>query len=286
MLKWVGSKRSSAQEIVEVIGRGGEPPFLWVPFGGMCNVARATRVEGWDCPVVVCDTNAALIGFHQSVQQNPKGLSAALQGLPFSAVSEPGWRSVYEDVRATYNQLKERCSSPADFQDPALTARFAFIVLTGFNGLYRENSKGGCNTPSGRYSRVFPPTLPLLKEVSAQLSAFRFHCSDFRDVMDCPARGDAVYLDPPYWPLKKSSFTSYSRFGFSLSDQRALAASARALRGRGVAVTASQADTPDARAEWLHGGWDHRTLQISRAVNSKATKRGKVPELLVWTAYG
>jgi len=89
-----------------------------------------------------------------------------------------------------------------------------------------------------------------------------------------------VYLDPPYVPLSKTaSFTAYASQGFGPADQVRLAEELGALRERGVLAMLSNADTEETRA--LYAGFAIHVVEAPRAINSDATKRGGVSEIVV-----
>ncbi|HVB72369.1 MAG TPA: DNA adenine methylase, partial [Ktedonobacteraceae bacterium] len=91
---------------------------------------------------------------------------------------------------------------------------------------------------------------------------------------------DFVYFDPPYLPLSKTaSFTGYTKDAFSVGQQAELAALARQLTGRGVLVMLSNSNSPVIRD--LYRDFRLNEVWASRAVNSKADLRGKIPELVI-----
>ncbi|MGN6893318.1 Dam family site-specific DNA-(adenine-N6)-methyltransferase, partial [Neisseria sp. P0015.S009] len=105
-----------------------------------------------------------------------------------------------------------------------------------FNGLCRYNSKGCFNVPFGRYkSPYFPETeMQAFVQKSERID---LTCSDFQTALDAAEDGDTIYCDPPYAPLSEtSSFTSYSKSGFDLDEQKRLAETAKqtARRAHGI----------------------------------------------------
>jgi DNA adenine methylase len=93
--------------------------------------------------------------------------------------------------------------------------------------------------------------------------------------------GDFVYLDPPYVPISRTaSFTGYAG-GFTMVDQQRLADLLRRLSGRGVPAVLSNSDCAETRRLYL--GLPSQSLPARRAINSVASRRGPVAELLVRT---
>lgn len=163
-------------------------------------------------------------------------------------------------------------------------ARLIYLNKTCFNGLYRENSKGYFNVPMGRYKnpKICDPLT--LRLASTALQTTRVLCSPFSTILQqAHTRQDFVYFDPPYHPISAtSSFTGYNRYGFKAHDQRQLQRTFASLAQRGVQVMLSNSDCPLIRE--LYAEFYIHSIQASRAINSKAQRRGKVAELLI-TSY-
>jgi DNA adenine methylase len=103
---------------------------------------------------------------------------------------------------------------------------------------------------------------------------------DFAQVVKHARKGDFVYFDPPYVPLSDTSaFTSYAAGGFGPEDQQRLGEVVGELSKKGVLVMLSNSDTPAVRA--IYGGYRMDIVTASRSINSRATGRGKVREVVV-----
>jgi DNA adenine methylase len=104
---------------------------------------------------------------------------------------------------------------------------------------------------------------------------------DFEAVVEKAKHGDFVYFDPPYVPLSTtSSFTSYTSNGFGDAEQTRLRDTARRLKERGVHVLLSNSSAPSVRKLYADG-FDIVQVSATRVVNSKATARGAIVELLI-----
>lgn len=163
-------------------------------------------------------------------------------------------------------------------------ARLIYLNKTCFNGLYRENSKGEFNVPMGRYKNPKICNPELLYAVSEAVQSADIQVKPFEAVLE-QAQGsqDFVYFDPPYYPLTATSnFTAYSRYAFSELDQVRLRDVFAQLAERGVKVMLSNSDCPLIRD--LYRDFNLHPILASRAINSNAKKRGKIPELLI-TSY-
>jgi DNA adenine methylase len=170
--------------------------------------------------------------------------------------------------------------------DPSLlglterAARTVFLNKTGFNGLYRVNAKGQFNVPFGLYTNPKICDAENLRACSTVLAGVFLQTLDFWEALRRTSEGDFVYLDPPYVPVSKTSnFTGYAKGGFNEDEQRRLASAFRKHAERGVLLMLSNSNTQLVRE--LYEGFDIQEVQAPRAVNSKASGRGKVTELVI-----
>ncbi|MBD2122134.1 DNA adenine methylase [Trichocoleus sp. FACHB-262] len=162
-------------------------------------------------------------------------------------------------------------------------ARLIYLNKTCFNGLYRENSKGNFNVPIGRYKNPGICNAELLRSVSLALRSTVIVIKPFEAILDCANREDFVYFDPPYYPVSSTSnFTAYSRYAFNQEHQIRLRDVFVKLASRGVKVMLSNSDCEFIRE--LYAGFNIHAIAAARSINSKASKRGKITEVLV-TSY-
>jgi DNA adenine methylase len=221
------------------------------------------------------------------VRDRPEEVIDALREL------ESGYRGAGEEH---FYRIRDREFNPArhDGQPPeAYTPRLAAMLIylnrTGFNGLFRLNSKGGFNVPHGRYVN---PRICDERNVRAVASALgrpgvRIRRASFDAVLEEAEAGDFVYFDPPYAPLTATSiFTSYTAGGFGSADQRRLRDVAVALARRRSHVLLSNSTAPEI-AE-LYDNEPMRDLGVRahrvparRAINSDAQARGAIDEYLI-----
>ena len=151
-----------------------------------------------------------------------------------------------------------------------------------FNGLYRVNKKGLFNAPFGRYD---DPTIcdePNIRAASEALSDANIHHVDFEKVCKTARKGDVVYCDPPYLPLSTTSnFTAYTSDGFSLGDHERLRDAMLDMGRRGVIALLSNCAAPAIRDLYSGRRFKVEEVKAPRSINSDASKRGDVKELLI-----
>jgi len=89
-----------------------------------------------------------------------------------------------------------------------------------------------------------------------------------------------VYLDPPYDPVSDtSSFTGYSRGGFSREEQIRLRECCDELHKRGLKFMLSNSATDFIKEQYA--AYHITIMKAKRAINSNGTKRGEVAEVVV-----
>lgn len=266
-LKWAGGKGQLLHELVPraragLTGSGYHEPFL----GGAALFFELRALGLLPPRVALSDGNLNLVTVYVAVRDDVEPLIALLTGHKARHGKEH-----YYAVRADV---------PAD--PIARAARFIYLNKTCFNGLYRENAKGEYNVPMGAYTNPEVCDARNLRAASAALAGVEIRCADFGAVEERVQPGDFVYFDPPYDPLSKTaSFTAYAKGGFGEAEQTRLAQLVGRLADRDVNVLLSNSMTPLVRA--LYRGFTLETVRASRAVNSRADRRGKIEEALVST---
>jgi len=161
-------------------------------------------------------------------------------------------------------------------------ARMVYLNKACFNGLYRVNSKGYYNVPSGRKTTVNAFALDNMEHLYDYFSNNQISImnADFEKVALKAEEGDFVYFDPPYdtWE-DKNSFTSYSKNTFGKDEQVRLAKLYRKLDERGVKLMLSNHNT--AFINELYEGFNIHEIEAKRIINSKASGRGNVMEVII-----
>ena len=179
--------------------------------------------------------------------------------------------------------LKVRAQDPITLTPLNVASRFIFLNRTCFNGMYRVNSKGGFNVPYGKYTNPLICDEVNLRKASKALKNVEIANQDYKEVLKKAKKGDFIYFDPPYYPVSKtSSFTSYTKEAFLDREQAELRDTFVELHKRGCFVMLSNSDTPFINDIYSEPkGLRITKVEAGRAINSDATKRGKITEVLV-----
>ncbi|MBS3922935.1 MAG: DNA adenine methylase [Nitrosarchaeum sp.] len=181
--------------------------------------------------------------------------------------------------------LKVRAKDSKKLSDIEIASRFIFLNRTCFNGMYRVNSSGQFNVPFGKYSNPLICDEDNLRKVSKALQNVEIKHQDYKEVLKKARKGDFVYFDPPYFPVSKTaSFTTYTNEAFLEKEQIELRDTFLELDKRGCFVMLSNSDTPFINKIYSEAKGAHITITkvlAGRAINSNASKRGKITEVLV-----
>ncbi|MGQ0736997.1 MAG: DNA adenine methylase [Acidobacteriota bacterium] len=290
-LKWAGGKRQLLPTLRRyypaTIGQYFEP-FLGsgAVFFDLWNVGRLTGRRVW-----LTDFNADLIGCYWQVRDRVDEVIHQLTNL--AAGHALGGPAHYYDVRdARFNPRRERWratgASPAAY-GADLAAMLIYLNRTGYNGLFRQNARGHLNVPAGRYANPRIADADLLRAVSTVLRRPEITLSHepFDHLLEDARSGDFAYFDPPYAPITTtSSFHAYTPGGFGDADHDRLHTVATTLAERGVWVLLSNSTAPRIVRLYATGpasraGLRSERVRARRAINSRASSRGAIDELLV-----
>lgn len=165
---------------------------------------------------------------------------------------------------------------------PVRAARMIYLNKACFNGLYRVNSKGFFNVPSGKKKSVKTYDEENMMGIRSyfQNNDITITNVDFEEAVSTAHPKDFIYFDPPYdtWE-DKDSFTSYSKDSFTKESQARLAKVFTELSKLGVYVMASNHNTAYIRE--LYKNFDIHVVDAKRMINSNPNGRGCVEEVII-----
>jgi DNA adenine methylase len=291
LLKWAGGKR----QLLPVFGRFYPERFgrYIEPFVGSAAVFfdlhGAGRLAGHGA--LLADRNPDLIGCYLMVRDEVDRVLAVLARLERRHARDGV--GCYYEVRDRFNVHRARRGVDAGVAayTPALAAMLIYLNRAGFNGLFRLNASGAFNVPAGRYARPRIHDPSLLRTVQSALAGpgVVLRHSAYEDTVAEAKAGDLLYLDPPYAALSRTSaFGAYTAAPFTGDDQRALCRAVGELAVRGCHVMLSNSSAPDIVALYreaartnLGAGLALWEVHARRAINSRASSRGHVAEVLL-----
>ncbi len=285
-VKWVGGKSKLIKEIVDTLPAdfaqrdnityiepfvGGGAVLFWM-LQNYPNISRA----------VINDINPDLTSTYRVIKEQPNELIEFLSDIEkeyFSIVEEGQRKEFFLSHRERYNY-----NSTDSIERAGL---FIFLNRTCFNGLYRVNKKGYFNVPFGRYSNPKICDKETILADSELLQRVEILTGDFSQTLEYATENTIFYFDPPYKPISiTSSFTTYSKEDFDDSDQIRLSEFCKAVCQVGHPFVLSNSDTKScdfqsAFFDNLYAMFDIKRISAPRMINSKASGRGKISEILV-----
>ncbi|HHE46012.1 MAG TPA: DNA adenine methylase [Candidatus Moranbacteria bacterium] len=273
-VKWVGGKRQLLKQFKELdlyppAGFDPKKNTYFEPFVG----GGAVFFDLLPQKAVLSDMNAELIIAYNVIENDLDKLIKKLK----------------EHKRKNNKKyfLKIRSQNLNRLTDVSIAARFIYLNRTCFNGLYGVNLRGGFNTPYGKYKNPLIVDENNLRKIAKVLQGIDVLNQDYKETVKGAKKGDFVYFDPPYAPLSPtSSFTSYTKDGFGEQQQIELRDTFYKLHKRGCYVMLSNSNSDFINK--IYGELRKKDKQIkitklgaNRMINSNASKRGKIKEVLV-----
>ena len=233
--------------------------------------------------VYINDNNKELINTFTVVRDKCSALILELKNIQeeYSKLNITQQQEYYYQKRDEFNNILLN-------EDTAIIKAVLFIFLnrTCFNGLYRVNKAGKFNVPAGKYKNPLICDEKNLSKISSLLQSVKIQSCDYHDVESFADSFTFVYIDPPYRPLNKASFTSYTEEQFTDKDQIELAGFFKTLSDKGTKIMLSNSDPwnvdyEDKFFDELYKDYNIQRITAVRNINSKADKRGNVTELLI-----
>jgi len=270
-LKWVGGKRQLLSTIRKYrpqrVGHYHEP-FL----GG-----GAVFLDMQPQKATINDLNGELINCYAVIRDKPEELLEHLK--EHKNTSEYFYNLRGLDRDSSFHQLNE----------VERASRIIYLNKTCYNGLFRVNSQGQFNAPFGDYKNPKYANDVVIRALSLYLNQadIEMLSVNYEQAVLNARKNDFVYLDPPYDPVSDTaSFTGYNLNKFDKREQRELKQLCDELSQRECKVLLSNSDTAFIRD--LYGDSNIYTIvaiEANRNINSVATGRGKISELLIYNNY-
>jgi DNA adenine methylase len=292
ILKWAGGKRQLLplleEHFPQLLREGGVRTYA-EPFIGGAAVYLHVMQRYRPAAARISDSNPDIINLYLVVRDRLDALLETLSGLEaaYLAADGPGREARYYANREAFNAARLDAAGREVAPAVPRAAYFAFLNKTCFNGLTRYNKKGLFNVPFGKYANPTICDADNLRAFSRVLRGTEIRRCDFEAATRDVRGGDFLYYDPPYRPISRtSSFTAYTAEDFNDAEQVRLAATYRRLHGCGVLQLLSNSDPrngdpDDAFFDELYAGFAIARVSAARMINSVASKRGPVTELLI-----
>ena len=292
-LKWVGGKRQLLEQfetLYPIELKLKSIKNYYEPFVGggavFFDVAQNYEIEN----AFLYDINDELILTYKVIQKDVYKLIEFLHRYEkqYKKLNEEKRKEFYYELRDNFNLQRFNIDYNKYSENwiPRV-AQTIFLNKTCFNGLFRFNSKGGFNSPMGRYKNPKILDEPNLLNVSKLLEIATIKKADFQEVKNDIKNNSFIYFDPPYRPISKtSSFTSYSKFNFKDDQQLQLASLFYELDQQGHKLMLSNSDPKNTNPdddffETIYSNFNITRVDAKRSINANGNKRNSIKEIVV-----
>lgn len=270
-IKWAGGKTQLLPELTKNLPSVTKYAEPFVGGGAfLCYMINHFSLN----EIYISDANERLINVYKTIIETPDELVENLIWLEksYNDADDEGKEQLYYAIRTEYNIFSGGACD---------AAKFIFLNKTCFNGLYRVNKKGEFNVPWGKKKSVYFDYRNIYV-LSDKLTGAVLG-SDYKQSFAFADEHTLTYFDPPYRPIVKQSFTSYTENGFDDDKQIELAEFAKNLKGKVMLSNSDPKNTnPDDNFfDDLYKDFNIRRVMARRNINSKGDGREPVTELII-----
>lgn len=248
VLKWVGGKNQIMSNIQKKIPHDIDIYYeLFVGGGSVFITLLKNNNSTYNIKkFIINDKNKYLINMYKVILNNHLDLISELEKLEnnlsnFNEVKYKPRENIipsdnfdeikskkeyYYFIRKKFNKKKNNTNDNNNLIK--ISSYFIFLNKVGFRGLYRENKNGNFNVPYGNYKNPNIVNKNNILELNKLFTTnnIEFLNKDFNDVIqetdeyNNKNNNILFYLDPPYYPINKTSFTSYNGVDFIKEDHK------------------------------------------------------------------
>ena len=224
IIKWVGGKNQIMDELIKYFPKemnnyheimiGGGSVIIRMCYLKKNKEIKVNKIYGYDI-------NEDLINLYDNIKNNPKELYKRIIKLKerYNKIEikngnqkPKNKKEGLESKESFYYYCRNKYNN-SEMDKIKKSAYFVFLNKTCFRGLYRIG-KNGFNVPYGNYENPEIINLEHLLEISELIKEVEFKKLSYVDSFTLIKSNDFAYLDPPYLPINKTSFTSYMKEEF------------------------------------------------------------------------
>lgn len=201
-IRWAGSKKKLLNEMLNSFEKDAQnyiEPFL----GSGVVLINVLDNEG-DFKYkkfYVNDINSNIINFYNLLKNDYNYVEKNIDKLltEYNNLADINSKEqLYYDIRNKYNSKKTKIKA----------IYFYFLMKSGYNGVYRENSKGKFNVPFGKKEKL-SIDYQTLKYISEKIQCVEFFNMEYREFLSFLNKSNIledafIYCDPPYLPEEYS----------------------------------------------------------------------------------
>ena len=266
IIKWAGGKKLLTKEILNIILKKQSNEFRYIDlFCGGLSVPLELMKNNFNIKFVLNDINTSLIHTYKTIQKFPNEL---IEYLKTYNSDEYNNVEKYNEIRKQFNIDKKNVLN-LSIQH---AAQFIYLNKRGYNGLYRENSKGEFNVPY-RHSKTSIYDEKNILELHSYFNVhdIEFFSMSYETLPITFTDKDILYIDPPYIKTNSNSFTSYHSSGFNLHDQNKLKEYVYKLDSNNISFIVSNAPCQEIIDMYKH--FEMKSFCIHRSMRDASMKK-------------
>lgn len=284
-IKWAGGKGQLIEQLEDLLPADFDnwnnvtyiEPFV----GGGAMLFNMLQAHSNITHAVINDINPKLTACYEIIRDFPQQLIDSLSNIQeeyYALEGEEAKKDFFLQSRTEFNGNIDRLR---------MSTLFIFLNRTCFNGLYRENKKGEFNVPFGKYLSPTICDADTILADSELLQNVEIMTGDYQQTRNRTNEITFFYFDPPYRPLSTtSSFNDYTKQPFNDEAQVRLKEFCDMINEDGHTFMLSNSDClgkdgKDRFFDDLYAEYRIERVWAKRNVNSIASKRGKLTEILV-----
>lgn len=276
-IKWVGGKKQLINEIKSRLPEDYHDRIHAEPFIGGGSVLLYLQPR----EAVISDYNDVLVRAYLTIASSFREV--------YSTIIR------YKNTREDYYALRDRFNKREELGlgDIEVSSLFIYLNKTGFNGMYRVNSRGELNVPwnhNPHEDMGHFMSLRDLEDTSEYLSScveISRHGMSYREAWERLKSKDKkmfFYLDPPYAPLdkdlKRGNFTEYTTCpGWDYDEQVALCETCKEIDRAGHKFMLSNSSCTLVKD--LYRDFNIAEVDAKRMISAKKETRSGCKEVIV-----
>ena len=264
-IKWAGGKKQLLEQFKPLFPEKINRFFDTFVGGGAISFFIIKNYKPKE--IFISDINEELINTYNIIKNDVENLIKELKKL--------------KQLHSEETFYKIRAEDPKLLSLLTRASRFIYLNKTCFNGLYRVNLKGQFNVPFNKSKNPLICPEEDLREISKLLKNAKMEVKQFYEIEKEVKKGDFIYFDPPYYPLKRESFTTYTKEVFLEKEQERLSKLFKDLDKKGAKVMLSNSDTKFIRELYKDYKDKIKVVKANRMINCDGKGRGKINEVVV-----
>lgn len=226
-LKWVGGKTQILQQIIDKFPKNINT-YKEIFLGGGSILIELLQNNNINIKEIKAyDFNKNLIFTYKTIKNNVDKLINKLQNIITEykniekikdTLRKP---TTYEErlisKECYYYYIRNKYNKIINNNDIMIAVYFIFLNKTCFRGVHRIGPNG-FNVPFGNYKNPNIICVDNIRKLSQLFKKVNFYHMDFRKSIIDNNIDNFIYMDPPYVPENKKSFTKYNVNGFNEKD--------------------------------------------------------------------